>query len=59
MKRMLRKAQQAEEQKNKTADKASTFQLESMKRILVHHEQGVEKRITEHLAEKQGNMMKT
>jgi hypothetical protein len=36
-KRMLKKAKKAEELKNKTADKASTLQLEEMKRLLVHH----------------------
>jgi hypothetical protein len=51
MKRLLRKVKKAQEQKNKTAEKAYNFQLEEMKRMLAHHEQGVEKRITERLAE--------
>jgi hypothetical protein len=51
MKRLLRKLKKTEEQKNKTADKVSTLQLEEMKRLLAHREQGVEKPIAECIAE--------
>jgi hypothetical protein len=47
----LRKVKKAEEQKKKLADKAWNVQVEEMKRMLTHVEQGVEKRITERLAE--------
>jgi hypothetical protein len=50
-KRMLRKAKKAEELKNKTADNASTSQLEDMNHLLAHHEQVVNKPITKRLAE--------
>jgi chemotaxis protein histidine kinase CheA len=46
-----RKAQKEEEQKNKAADKALSVHMEEMKCMIAHVEQGVEKRITEHLAE--------
>jgi hypothetical protein len=48
MKRMLNKA---EELKNKTAETASTLQMEEMKCLLSYHEEGVEKQITKRLAE--------
>jgi hypothetical protein len=52
---MLRKVEKAEELKTKTSYKASTLQLEEMKRLLAHHEQGLEKRITKCLTEQTRN----
>jgi hypothetical protein len=43
MKRMLKKAKKAEELKNKTTEPTSTLQMEEMKHLLAHHEEGVNK----------------
>jgi hypothetical protein len=42
MKRILKKAKKAEELKNKTAETAMTLQMEETKRLLAHHEEGVD-----------------
>jgi hypothetical protein len=55
MKRMPKKAKKAEELKNKISETAPTLQMEEMKRLLAHHEEGVDRRITEHLAEQTRN----